>query len=240
MGRRGWVRQLLRTAGGLLVLGAVTLGAITAASTTRPPAGMTEARTIRATVPGAPPTASSLPTAPVRADAAPMTTTALRGAVDRTRWPTAVRIDALEVQASIEPVGLGDGGTLVIPPSPRDVGWFQGGTVPGEPGVALVTSHLDTRREGRGVFAGLVTLEERDVIVIGHADGSIQRWEVTGRTQHRKDELPDALALRTGPPRLALVTCGGPFDAQARRYRDNVIVWAEPVTSGESRPEVEE
>ena len=240
MGRRGWDRQLLRTAGGLLFLGAVTLGAITAASTTRPPAGMTEALTTRATVPGAPPTASSLPAAPVRANAAPSTTTALRGAVDRARWPTTVRLDALEVRASVEPVGLGEGGTLVIPPSPRDVGWFQGSAVPGEPGVALVTSHLDTRREGRGVFAGLVTLEAGDVIVIGQADGTIQRWEVAGRTQHRKDELPDALALRSGPPRLALVTCGGPFDAQARRYRDNIIVWAEPLTSGGSRTEVEE
>jgi hypothetical protein len=33
---------------------------------------------------------------------------------------------------------------------------------------------------------------------------------------------------RDGPPRLALVTCGGPFDERTRHYRDNVVITAEP------------
>ena len=31
------------------------------------------------------------------------------------------------------------------------------------------------------------------------------------------------------PPRLTLITCGGPFLPEYRSYRDNVVVVAEPV-----------
>jgi hypothetical protein len=31
---------------------------------------------------------------------------------------------------------------------------------------------------------------------------------------------------------LTLITCGGPFDARTRHYRDNVVVTAEPVPAG--------
>ena len=242
------IRTILRTAGGLLLVGAVALGA---AGVAGPPLARTaagaaddvpaeDAAAAAAAVGGPSATAPPGPTAAGRADPPRFTTTAPRGAVDRDRWPTVVRIGALDVAAPVGPVGLDDGGSLVIPSSPQDVGWYQGGAVPGEPGVALLTSHLDTRREGRGVFAGLVTLDEGDVILIDRADGTTQRWAVTGRTRHRKDDLPDALSARSGPPRLALVTCGGPFDAVARRYRDNFIVWADLLPASTTRPEVEE
>lgn len=102
--------------------------------------------------------------------------------------------------------------------------------MPGEPGVALLTSHIDTRSEGRGVLSGLVRLSEGDEVLVTAADGVVQRWYVTARTQHRKDELPPELFARAGTPVLALVACGGPFDPAVRSYRDNVIVWAQLAT----------
>jgi sortase (surface protein transpeptidase) len=167
-------------------------------------------------------------TPPPAPEPSPFTTTAPRGPIDITTWPTAVRIPRLGVDAPVEPVGVGTEGELIIPHSPMDVGWYQGGSVPGEPGVALLTSHVDTRTEGRGVFAGLVRLDAGDVVTTVAADGTEQRWTVTARTQHLKTDLPPALFSRSGLPVLALVTCGGPFDATVRSYRDNVIVWAEP------------
>jgi len=38
------------------------------------------------------------------------------------------------------------------------------------------------------------------------------------------------LFARTGGPTLALVTCGGLYDTSKRFYRDNVVVFAVPVT----------
>jgi len=169
------------------------------------------------------------PADPVASEPSPFTTTAPRGAVDRATWPASVTIGRLAVEAApVLAVGVGSARELVVPHSPMDVGWYQGGSVPGEPGVALLTSHVDTRTEGRGVFAGLVDLRTGDVITLRTRAGGEQRWTVTARSQHRKSDLPPELFARSGPAVLALVTCGGPFDREARSYRDNVIVWAEP------------
>jgi hypothetical protein len=43
-----------------------------------------------------------------------------------------------------------------------------------------------------------------------------------------KTQLPPSLWVSTGTPKLALVTCGGPFDSATGHYLDNVIVWAAP------------
>jgi len=38
--------------------------------------------------------------------------------------------------------------------------------------------------------------------------------------------LPAAVFSTTGPARLVLITCGGPFNAAARSYQDNIVVFA--------------
>ena len=60
--------------------------------------------------------------------------------------------------------------------------------------------------------------------------GTTTRWRVVSRELITKQVLPlDRLFARTGPPRLTLITCGGPFLPEFRSYRDNVVVVAEPV-----------
>jgi hypothetical protein len=158
----------------------------------------------------------------------PFTSTAPRGAIELALWPVAVEIPAIGVAAPVLTVGVETGGELVIPESVLDVGWYQGSAVPGEPGVALFTSHLDTRSQGRGVFAGLSALAIGDMVELRDTRGGTTSWRVIAREQHAKTDLPPQLFSRSGTPLVALVTCGGPFDQQARSYRDNVIVWAEP------------
>ena len=50
-----------------------------------------------------------------------------------------------------------------------------------------------------------------------------------------KAALPSSIYTRTGAPKLVLVTCGGPFDARAGHYRDNIIVTAVRRCSGTAR-----
>jgi hypothetical protein len=199
-----------------------------------PPAVLTPALAVDTADPTAPtdrPAGAADPAPPPTAAAAPpFTTTAPRGAIDRTLWPTSVVIAAIGVAAPILTVGVGSEGELVIPESVLDVGWYQGSAVPGEPGVALLTSHLDTRTQGRGVFSGLTSLEVGATIGLQDSAGTATQWRVVAREQRLKTDLPSQLFARSGPPLLALVTCGGPFDQTARSYRDNIIVWAELVS----------
>ena len=43
-----------------------------------------------------------------------------------------------------------------------------------------------------------------------------------------KANLPASVWAEGGPPRLALVTCGGVFNYSTGHYNDNVIIWATP------------
>jgi hypothetical protein len=54
-------------------------------------------------------------------------------------------------------------------------------------------------------------------------------FTVTGRRVYVKHQgLSGDLFATTGPPRLVLITCGGPFDSTTRNYQDNIVVFATP------------
>ena len=69
--------------------------------------------------------------------------------------PLGISIPAAGVQGPVDPIRAVDG-QLEIPP-PGRAGWFSGGPRPGEPGRAVIVSHVDSQA-GPALFAGLQTL----------------------------------------------------------------------------------
>ncbi len=187
-----------------------------------------------ATVLGVRPGADAVAAATATADggwraATGATVTAVAGPVETGRWPVTLTIPAIGVTLPVEPVGLDAAGDVAIPASPARVGWDRRAAVPGRPGTAVLAAHVDSRTEGIGAFAGLVALAVGDPVLVTDAGGRTSTWTVVGREAVPKEALPvDRLAALHGPPTLALVTCGGAFDPVARRYAENVIVWALP------------
>ena len=67
-------------------------------------------------------------------------------------------------------------------------------------------------------------------VAVTDASGTTTTWRIVSREVIQKQVLPlDRLFAREGPPRLTLITCGGPFLAEYGSYRDNVVVVAEPL-----------
>lgn len=157
------------------------------------------------------------------------TTTGLAGSLDSDRKPARLIITELGVDAPVEPVGLDEHGRMEIPSSGSRVGWYARGSLPGQDGVAILTSHIDTAAEGPGVLFELQTIEPGAIIEIVDVAGNLSMWVVERSTQQHKDDLPrDLLFDAEGPPRLAVITCAGNFDRNTRSYDDNLIVWARP------------
>jgi len=144
--------------------------------------------------------------------------------------PVRVSIPARGVEAPVDAVGVGPHGEMALPSDVDRVGWYRYGPVPGAPeGTAVVAGHVDDAVQGLGALARLQAAEPGDEVVVEAADGSSTRWRITSRELIDKPGVPlGALFARTGAPRLVLITCGGPFDADLRSYRDNVVVVAEP------------
>lgn len=138
--------------------------------------------------------------------------------------PATLSVPALDLSVPLLQLGLQDDGTVEVPVSADDAGWFRLGPPPGRPGSAVVLGHVDSRR-GPGVFFRLHTLQVGDAVEVGLVDGSLARFAVTSVETYRKDAFPaDLVYGGQGESTLKLVTCGGDFDRTARSYLSNVVV----------------
>jgi hypothetical protein len=144
--------------------------------------------------------------------------------------PVQLKIAKLGLAARVEAVGLDSTGDFAVPPSVDVVGWYQYGPGLGEPaGSVVIAGHVDSAQQGKGAFFKLRELAPGDAITVVGADGPARQFSVVAREIYQKTSIPlDRYFARDGAPRLTLITCGGPFDAQTRHYRDNVVVTAKP------------
>ena len=92
----------------------------------------------------------------------------------------------------------------------------------------MLAGHVDTAAEGLGALAALRNIEVGGQVVLTDAFGGEHGYKVAARRVYPKYALPDDVFTVIGRARLVLVTCGGPFDEEAGRYRDNVVVYALP------------
>jgi hypothetical protein len=168
-----------------------------------------------------------------------------RGVVSEIGGPGATLvIPALGVRAPIVATGA-VGGSMTVPADIHTVGWYDGVDAsrapatsaptapwPGQPGVSLLAGHVDWAGEGPGALYYINQLVVGDPIEVVGSNRETTRWRVSqAPLTISKSALPAGLFVNTGPAKLALVTCGGPFDAATRHYLDNVVVWATPVLS---------
>lgn len=198
--------------------------------------GLRGGQTDRSTPPDpATPTRTSAPTpAPTSTLDVPLRAATLDAGSPGTTPPAPVRVVLADraIDVPVDPVGVAPDGQMEIPPLAERAGWYRFGAHPGDTtGTAVVAAHVDSvASAGLGPFARLGDVAVGDVAEVTLADGAVVRYAVTDVVRVPKPEAVWAdVFTRDGPPRLVLVTCGGTFQPDARRYSDNVIVTAEPV-----------
>jgi sortase (surface protein transpeptidase) len=146
--------------------------------------------------------------------------------VEKAAPPVRVAIPAIGVVAPVTRLGLESDGTLEVPTSFTDAGWWSGGFRPGQTGPAVIVGHVDSA-DGPAVFANLRELTEGDVVHVFRADGSGIEFEIDRVEEHEKADFPtQGVYGETVFPELRLMTCGGDFDDSKGHYDRNVIVWA--------------
>jgi sortase (surface protein transpeptidase) len=140
--------------------------------------------------------------------------------------PVRLRIPAIDVDAPVDPLEVDQDGVLPAPGSDERTGWWLDGPEPGERGPSVIAGHIDSYR-GPAVFFRLTDLDVGDRIFVDRADGTTAEF-VTGRIeQHDKFAFPtEAVYGDRLDAQLRLITCGGEFDDEYRRYLDNIIVYA--------------
>jgi hypothetical protein len=142
--------------------------------------------------------------------------------------PTRLRVDTLGIDAAVDGVAVRSSGEMDVPRSTDSVGWYRLGPGPGDPGSAVLAAHV-TFDGADGPFRRLGRIKVGSEILVQVSDGSARRFRVVSSRSYAKGALPTAEIFATdGTPRLALVTCGGEYDARRGGYPENVVVYAVP------------
>lgn len=142
--------------------------------------------------------------------------------------PRRVAVPSLGVTAPVVPTGVTKAGNAQIPRDGDVVGWYEFGAAPGqEDGSAVLIGHRDTEAEGPGALFDLDKLQPGARITVDQR-GRALSYQVVALRSIQKSGLPDSLFRRTGPHQLVLITCGGPYIADAGGYQDNLFAIAVP------------
>lgn len=140
--------------------------------------------------------------------------------------PVRIVIPAINVDAPLTALELDRDGVLPPPEGNHMAGWWRQGPEPGERGPAVIAGHVDSY-QGPAVFFRLYDLRPGDRILVHRADQTVVTFVAQRLERHAKNAFPtEAVYGDTPDEQLRLITCGGSFDQRARRYLDNVIVYA--------------
>lgn len=149
---------------------------------------------------------------------------------DRTSPPVRVAIPAIDLSASVVPVGLDSAGQMKMP-RPSVAGWYRPGTVSAVPRPTVLVGHVDSYH-GPAVFYRLSGVRLGETVQVVRADGSSSAYTIGKITVVSKADFPSqAVFARTRRATIRLITCGGPFDTDTSNYLDSLIVWGHATPS---------
>lgn len=146
--------------------------------------------------------------------------------------PIRLTVPALGIDNSpLQRLGLNTDGTVAVPTSFQQAGWFTGSVTPGQLGPMIILGHVDSYR-GPGIFFRLGALRPGDTLSVTRADGRTVSYRITGVREYPKDDFPTAAVYANTPvPTIRLITCGGSFDTATRHYLSNVVAFGEQVAT---------
>ena len=91
--------------------------------------------------------------------------------------PRVIRINKINVEARVLPMGVNDDGSMQSPLNAGDAGWYTGSVLPGQLGAATIVAHASgPTREG--LFAYLDELKAGDTVEIERGDGTKVTYSV--------------------------------------------------------------
>ena len=145
--------------------------------------------------------------------------------------PVHLSIPIIGVSVPLSVLTLNKNGTVNVPTSFSEPGWYNGDRSPGQKGSAVILGHVDNYH-GPAVFFHLDKLNLGNRVDVTLADGHKLVFAVIGIRMYKKTNFPDALVYGSRTyPALQLVTCGGIFDPSTGHYLSNIVVFTALIKS---------
>lgn len=142
--------------------------------------------------------------------------------------PVYLAIPTINVNASVEYVGITSEGVMEVPSNIADVGWFKLGSRPGEKGSAVISGHFDGRNGEAGVFVNLYKLKRGDKMYVKDDKGIITTFVVRESRIYNPGYAEEVFSLNDNA-HLNLITCDGVWDGVKKSYTKRLVVFADIV-----------
>lgn len=143
-----------------------------------------------------------------------------------TNWPVRVEIPEINVNASLDYVGLTSQGALDTPKVPQDAGWYDKGPRPGDVGTAVIDGHFGWKDDIPAAFDNLHLLQKGDTITIIDDEGKNTNFVVRDVETYAKDQAAGSIFTTAGGTHLNLITCEGTWNAAQASYSNRLVVFA--------------
>ncbi|HZQ35571.1 MAG TPA: class F sortase, partial [Dehalococcoidia bacterium] len=141
--------------------------------------------------------------------------------------PARLIIPKIGVDARVVPLGEDASGAMASPDNPRDVGWWDEGTAPGDAGSAVLDGHVDFANYGAAVFWNLRLLVPGDTVQVVSTEGQTLTFTVAEVSTFDAADNSNIAEIfqRDDQPRLNLITCAGTFNPRTHGYDKRMVVF---------------
>jgi len=143
--------------------------------------------------------------------------------------PISLKIPIINVDATIDNVGINLDGLMAAPKSPASVAWYQLGTRPGEIGNAVMAGHFGIWENGeKSVFNNLNKLRLGDKIIVVDEFGTLISFLVReSKIYDSNSDATEVFSSTDGKSHLNLITCQGTWDNASSSYSKRLVVFSD-------------
>lgn len=142
--------------------------------------------------------------------------------------PKQLIIPAINVNTSINYVGLKSDGTMDIEKDPDKVAWYEFGPRPGDIGSAVIAGHYGWIGDKGSVFNELHSLKKGDEIFVIDDNGLKTAFVMQESREYDPEaDASDVFKSNDGKAHLNLITCEGIWESAKNSYSNRLVIFAD-------------
>lgn len=143
--------------------------------------------------------------------------------------PRQLIIPSININATIDYVGLASDGAMDIKPNPMIVAWYMLGPRPGEEGSAVIAGHYGWTENGApAIFNNIQKLNKGDKLSIIDQKGQSINFKVRGVRKYKPDsDATTVFHSNDGKSHLNLITCNGVWVNDKQSYSNRLVIFAD-------------
>lgn len=147
---------------------------------------------------------------------------------DASPLPVRLKIPKINIDATVEYVGLTPDGLVGVPKGPEGVAWFELSPRPGEEGSSIIDGHSGWRNGIPAVFDNLHKLRKGDKIFVEDSKGETITFVVRETRIYDPDRDPsDVFDSSDTEAHLNLITCTGAWNPAEKSHVDRLVVFTD-------------